>query len=58
MSAAPFYETFGLFKTAVVIEQISVRYVRGQTKDERFAALGPAVPMLADAAQRVAAKLR
>jgi aminoglycoside phosphotransferase (APT) family kinase protein len=58
VGAAPFYETFGLFKTAVVIEQIYVRYVRGQTKDERFAALGPAVPMLADAAQQVAARLR
>lgn len=58
VSAAPFYETFGLFKTAVVIEQIYVRFVRGQTKDERFAALGPAVPMLAEFAQQVAARLR
>lgn len=58
VSTAPFYEAFGLFKTAVVIEQIYVRYVRGQTKDERFAALGPAVPMLADFAQQVAARLR
>lgn len=58
VSAAPFYETFGLFKTAVVLEQIYVRFVRGQTKDDRFAALGPVVPMLADLAQQAASRLR
>lgn len=58
VSAVPFYETFGLFKTAVVIEQIYVRFVRGQTKDERFGALGPVVPMLADLARQAAARLR
>jgi aminoglycoside phosphotransferase (APT) family kinase protein len=57
VSAAPFFETFGLFKTAVVIEQIYVRYVRGQTKDERFAALGGAVPLLADVALQSARRL-
>jgi aminoglycoside phosphotransferase (APT) family kinase protein len=53
----PFYETFGLFKTAVVLEQIYVRFVRGQTQDERFELLGSYVPMLADAARRLAAQL-
>jgi len=57
VAAVPFYETFGLFKTAVVLEQIYVRYVRGQTKDERFAALGPFVPMLADLARASASRL-
>jgi len=57
VSQAPFYETFGLFKTAVVLEQIYVRYVRGQTKDERFAALGDFVPKLADLAQASARRL-
>lgn len=52
-----FYETFALFKTAVVLEQIYVRYVRGQTKDERFGALGPLVPRLAEAAHTRGAKL-
>jgi aminoglycoside phosphotransferase (APT) family kinase protein len=57
LSHIAFYETFALFKTAVVLEQIYVRYVRGQTKDERFAALGPLVPRLADAAQARGAHL-
>ena len=57
LSSIAFYETFALFKTAVVLEQIYVRYVRGQTKDERFAGLGPLVPRLADAAQARGANL-
>jgi len=57
VGALPFFETFGLFKTAVVLEQIYVRFVRGQTKDDRFSALGPVVPMLADLAQRAASRL-
>ncbi len=40
------YEAFALWKTAVVLQQIYIRYVRGQTRDERFAALGPRVPTL------------
>jgi aminoglycoside phosphotransferase (APT) family kinase protein len=31
------YLVFGAFKLAVVLQQIYIRYVRGQTKDERFA---------------------
>lgn len=45
-----FYETFALFKLCVVLEQIYVRYVRGQTDDERFAAFEVAVPALARSA--------
>lgn len=51
-----FYETFALFKTAVVIEQIYVRWVRGQTKDDRFKPMGALVPLLAQAAQQVSAR--
>ena len=50
VTSVPFYETFGLFKTAVVIEQIYVRFVRGQTKDERFAMMGESVRRLAEIA--------
>ena len=32
-----FYYAFGLFKTAVIVQQIYYRYVQGFTKDERFA---------------------
>jgi len=53
----PWFETFALFKTAVVLEQIYVRFVKGQTQDERFRTLGDAVPMLATAAQASAARL-
>ena len=42
-----FYETFAVFKLAVVIQQIYVRYVRGQTDDLRFAGLGDRVTRLA-----------
>lgn len=34
-----FYYCFGLFKTAVVLQQIYYRYKQGLTQDERFAAL-------------------
>jgi aminoglycoside phosphotransferase (APT) family kinase protein len=34
-----FYYRFGLFKTAVVAQQIYVRYKQGLTKDERFASM-------------------
>src|SRR5262249_31747217 len=32
-----FYQSFGLFKIGVIIQQIYARYVRGHTKDPRFA---------------------
>lgn len=44
------YETFALFKTAVVLEQIFVRFLRGQTTDARFADFEQRVPALAEAA--------
>jgi aminoglycoside phosphotransferase (APT) family kinase protein len=45
-----FYEVFALFKVAVVLEQIYFRYVRGQTRDERFKDFGQRVRGLARAA--------
>jgi hypothetical protein len=42
---------FGLFKTAVILQQIYYRYVQGLTKDPRFAAFGHVVKALADMAQ-------
>ena len=50
MSNAMFYFAYGLFKTAVVVQQIYYRYRQGLTKDERFAALGMAMKMLVDRA--------
>ena len=50
VSAIRFYETFALFKIAVVIQQIYFRYVKGQTDDPRFANFGERVGYLARAA--------
>jgi aminoglycoside phosphotransferase (APT) family kinase protein len=43
---ALFYYCFGLFKIAVIIQQIYVRYVRGHTQDPRFAQLHQLVTVL------------
>ena len=50
LGAIGFFETFALFKLAVVLQQIYLRFVRGQTKDERFAAMGESVKRLAEIA--------
>jgi aminoglycoside phosphotransferase (APT) family kinase protein len=47
-----FYFTFGLFKTAVVLQQIYYRYHQGLTKDPRFAAFIDGVRLLALMADR------
>jgi aminoglycoside phosphotransferase (APT) family kinase protein len=49
-----FYHTLGLFRLAVIIAQIYIRYTLGQTQDQRFAAFGPLVPLLVRAAAEVA----
>jgi len=47
-----FYYCFGLFKTAVVAQQIYARYAKGLTQDARFAAFIMAVRGLAEQAAR------
>jgi aminoglycoside phosphotransferase (APT) family kinase protein len=47
-----FYYVFGVFKIAVIAQQIYYRYQQGLTKDERFAALGGAVRLLGWTAAR------
>ncbi|HVT37786.1 MAG TPA: phosphotransferase family protein, partial [Gemmatimonadaceae bacterium] len=42
-----FYYVFGLFKIAVIAQQIYYRFRQGLTTDERFARLGEAVQLLA-----------
>jgi len=54
VSGIAFYETFALFKVAVVLQQIYFRYVRGQTHDERFKDFGRRVEGLARAARDLA----
>ncbi len=46
-----FYYAFGLFKTAVVLQQIYYRYKQGLTQDPRFAGLIMGVQLLAERAQ-------
>jgi aminoglycoside phosphotransferase (APT) family kinase protein len=47
-----FYQCFGLFKLGVIVQQIYVRYVRGNTKDPRFARLNENVAVLSRQAVR------
>ena len=51
MSAVQWHVTLGWFKLAVIIQQIYIRYVRGQTQDARFAHFGERVAALIDKAQ-------
>jgi aminoglycoside phosphotransferase (APT) family kinase protein len=45
-----FYHALGLFRLTVIIAQIYIRYYRGQTQDQRFAAFGKMIPLMARAA--------
>ncbi len=43
------YRGLASFRIAVILQQIHIRYLRGQTADQRFALLGAVVPPLAAA---------
>jgi aminoglycoside phosphotransferase (APT) family kinase protein len=49
-----YYRVFGLFKIAVILQQIYARYRKGSTADPRFAALGYFVALLAEVADATA----
>lgn len=51
-----FYYTFGLFRVAVILQQIFARYRRGVTADPRFATMDRLVGVLARHAARVASR--
>jgi len=55
MRPMAFYHAFGLFKIAVIAQQIYARYRKGQSTDARFARLGDAVQLLAQMGARAAA---
>ena len=40
MSTIDWYLVFGAWKLGVVLQQIYIRWLRGQTQDERFSVLG------------------
>jgi aminoglycoside phosphotransferase (APT) family kinase protein len=58
VSDVVFYYAFGLFKIAVIAQQIYYRYRQGLTRDERFAALLGAVRVLGRTAAAAIAKNR
>ena len=51
-----FYHVLGLFRLVGVIAQIYIRYVRGQTQDQRFAVFGERIPLIIRAAYELAFK--
>ncbi len=51
-----FYHVLGLYRLAVIAAQIFVRFHRGQTRDQRFAAFGPLVGVVAAAARERAGR--
>jgi aminoglycoside phosphotransferase (APT) family kinase protein len=48
-----FYQVLGLYRLIVIIAQIYIRYQRGQTQDERFAAFGAIIPIFAELAEQL-----
>ncbi len=58
ISDLAYYYAFGLFKTAVICQQIYYRSHHGLTRDERFPAFLDATRLLMRAAVRVAQTLR
>jgi len=56
VSGLGYYEVFGIFKVAVVLQQIYFRYHRGQTRDERFRNFDERVRGLVEVAVEVAGR--
>ena len=55
VSDAVFYYVFGLFKVAVIAQQIYARHLQGNTRDPRFGGLGVVVNALGVSASRAIA---
>ena len=54
VSGIGFYHVLGLYRVAVILAQIHIRWLRGQTRDERFAGLGDLVKLVAASAAELA----
>ncbi|MFC3231050.1 phosphotransferase family protein [Marinibaculum pumilum] len=52
LSRLHWYEAFAMWKTATVVQQIYIRYARGQTKDERFRDMNGRIPPLLQMAEQ------
>jgi aminoglycoside phosphotransferase (APT) family kinase protein len=53
VTAARWWEAFALWKTVVVVQQLHVRWARGESADPRMARIADRVPLLARAARAV-----
>jgi aminoglycoside phosphotransferase (APT) family kinase protein len=53
LSSMHFYLTFAYFKLSVIVQQIYIRWLRGQTQDRRFAIFGSRVHTLIDHAMQL-----
>ena len=51
---ADWYHVFGIFKITVILQQIYIRFLRGQTQDERFAIFGDRIAALIDKGRTLA----
>ncbi|MBM3773991.1 MAG: phosphotransferase family protein [Acidobacteria bacterium] len=58
VSGIVYYEVFGLFKLAVILQQIYFRYRQGQTRDPRFGDFDQRVRGLVESAVRLAEAAR
>jgi aminoglycoside phosphotransferase (APT) family kinase protein len=56
VASIDWYHAFALWKIAVVLQQIYIRYLRGQTRDDRFRLLGGRVQALIRGAREIAAR--
>ena len=57
VSTLPWHETFGVFKLAVILQQIYYRFWRGQTTDERFRNFDQRVSVLTRLAAQMMEKI-
>ena len=56
LTQLPWHEVLGIFKLAVILQQIYFRFRRGQTQDQRFRDFGDRVRSLAELAASLAEK--
>jgi aminoglycoside phosphotransferase (APT) family kinase protein len=51
------YEAFGCWRTAIILQQLYVRHLRGESSDDRMAARGHQVTLIAERALALAETL-
>lgn len=53
VSQVRFYHVLGVYRLIVIAAQIYIRFLRGQTQDQRFTRFGDMIPLLAKSAQHL-----